>query len=90
MRELGRRSYKFELAENVYLLMIFRSLGVGEFEARCESFVPGAEPAFRKSVVRIADVDEDWAREHFQKSLDAFLDLLANETSKQPAELVAA
>lgn len=83
LRELGRRSYKFELAENAYLLTIFRSLGVGEFEVRFETFVPGSQPVFRKSVVRITDVDAAWARGQFQSGLDAFVELLAGEKRKE-------
>lgn len=77
LRDQGRRSFKFELAENAYLLMIFRSLGVGEFEVRCETFVPGCDPVFRKSVVRVPDVNETWARGQFQSALDNFVDMLA-------------
>lgn len=81
LRELGRRSYKFELAENAYLLVIFRSLGVGEFEARYESFVPGCEPSFKKTIVRVSDVGESWARKYLQTGLDNFIDQLAKDNN---------
>lgn len=81
LRELGRRSYKFELAENAYLLVIFRSLGVGEFEARCESFMPGGDPVFKKTIVRVSEVGDDWARNYFQHALDSFVEALAGDTA---------
>jgi hypothetical protein len=88
LREEGRRSYKFELAENVYLLVIFRFAGVGELELRSECFVPGGEPALSKSVARLVEVDQDWSRRQFESSLDAFVDLLAG-SKFAPGEAVA-
>lgn len=73
----GRRSYKFELAENAYMLLIFRFSGLGEFELRSESFAPGSEPALNKSLVRVADVNRDWSDRQFQSALDGFVDLLS-------------
>lgn len=88
LRDEGRRSYKFELAENAYLLLIFRFTGVGETELRSECFVPGSEPALSKSLARLVDVDQDWARRQFESSLDAFVDLLGG-SKFAPAEAVA-
>ena len=85
LRESGRRSFKFELAENAYLLMMFRSTGVGELELRAETFVPGNEPVLSKVAARIADIDESWATEQLQSALDSFVDLLAGSTP-QPVE----
>lgn len=86
LREAGRRSFKFELAENAYLLMIFRGLGVGEFELRCDMFVPGRDPSLKKSVGRLNDLNEAWTRKAFQSHLDQFLMLLAGERVELPAE----
>ena len=83
--ESGRRSFKFELAENAYLLMIFRSTGVGEFELRCESFVPGNEPVLSKIIARAADMDEEWVTRQVRSALDEFVDLLAGQPV-QPVE----
>jgi hypothetical protein len=69
----GKRSFKFELAENAYLLMIFRSSGIGEFELRCEAFAPGAEPGLSKSIERLADVNKEWSQQKFQSALDGFV-----------------
>lgn len=88
LREAGRRSFKFELAENAYLLMLFRSTGVGELELRAESFVPGSEPVLNKVVARIADLDEGWATERLQTSLDSFVDLLAGASPRPTEQLV--
>lgn len=76
LNEPGRRSFKFELAENAYLLMIFRFSGVGEFELRTETFVPGAEPVLQKAVGRLTDLTEEWAGRQFQGGLDSFVGLL--------------
>ncbi|TWT41719.1 hypothetical protein RAS1_28400 [Phycisphaerae bacterium RAS1] len=84
LREDSRRSFKFELAENAYLLMIFRSVGVGEFEVRSESFVPGRDAKLAKMRCRLVDVDEAWARDQFQAALDAFVAHLADETAGAP------
>lgn len=81
LHESGRRSYKFELAENAYLLLILRFTSVGEFELRSEMFVPGSEPQLKKSIGRIADIDTTWAQEQFRAGLDKFVDLLAGGSS---------
>ncbi|RMF77221.1 MAG: hypothetical protein D6744_11560 [Planctomycetota bacterium] len=78
LSEEGRRSYKFELAENAYQLVIFRFSGIGEFELRTETFVPGADPKLEKSVCNVADIDESWAAGRFQSALDAFVEQLGN------------
>ncbi|MCA9243800.1 MAG: hypothetical protein KDA32_07610 [Phycisphaerales bacterium] len=85
LKEDGRRSFKFELAENAYLLLIFRFGGIGELEVRTESFVPGREPSLNRSPVRLVDVDEEWATRQFQQSLDIFVDLLAGAKAADAA-----
>ncbi|GMU82998.1 MAG: hypothetical protein IT450_11570 [Phycisphaerales bacterium] len=85
LREQGRRSYKFELAENAYLLVIMRFNGVGELEIRYEIFVPGNDPQLSKSVGRLADVSAKWADEQFRSGLDRFINLLAGEESTESA-----
>jgi hypothetical protein len=79
LRESGRRSFKFQLAENAYLLVIFRALLVGEYEVRSESFVPGVEPVLKRSSGRLVDVTEEWSSTFFQSSLDEFVNLLTRE-----------
>jgi len=89
LSESGRRSFKFELAENAYLLMIFRFSGIAEFELRDEVFAPGTEPMLEKSVGRLADIDKEWATSQFQAGLDHFVDLLVGRKAEEPsAELV--
>ncbi len=82
LREPGRRSYKFELAENAYVLFIFRFRAVGEFELRCEIFAPGREPRLETLNFSIADLKPDWARERFQQALDEFVELLSGEPAR--------
>ncbi len=86
LQERGRRSFKFELAENAYLLVIYRFQSVGEFELRCENFAPGAEPVLRRFVGRVADINDKFARDQFQTGLDGLLDLLAGQKQPKAAE----
>jgi hypothetical protein len=91
LREEGRRSFKFELAENAYVLVLFRAAGVNEFEIRAESFVPGREPVLNKAMARVKDLSMPWAQEQFQTALDNFVGLLSGEELvPDAAELVAA
>ena len=94
MREPGRRSFKFELSENAYLLMILRAMGVGELELRCESFVPGCDPAHSRSVGLVSQVTQEWVTERVRGALETFVDLLSKavppEVSEPLEELVSA
>jgi len=83
LREPGRRSYKFELAENAYVLFIFRFCAVGEFELRTEIFAPGREPQLETLRFSIADLKPEWAAERFQRALDEFVGLLSGESARQ-------
>lgn len=89
LRDEGRRSFKFELNENAYLLIIFRSAALGEFEFRREIVTPGSEPQFTKSNERLSDVSEKWTRTRFEAALDEFIDQL-NRAEVQNLETVAA
>lgn len=89
MQEPGHRSFKFELAEDAYLLVIFRSRAVGEFELSRQSFALGSETKLRKTTERLATVTEDWARREFQGALDAFLELLGGPQVPSEEELAA-
>jgi len=86
LNEQGRRSFKFELAENAYLLLIFRSTAIGEFELRRESFVPGCEPILTRRMSRIADVDDNWSRNQFRAALDEFVEQLAGQSTPSQFE----
>lgn len=88
--EDGRRSYKFELAENAYVLLLLRFTSVGEFELRSEAFVPGREPELKKAIGRVMDIDGSWARDQFRAALDRFVDLLGVNTSERVAEATPA
>lgn len=90
MRQEGRRSFKFELSENAYVLLIFRSSSVGEFELRCECFVPGNEPMMSKSLGRVMDIDEAWTRGQMQAALDNFVDRLSGAPRREKVEELVA
>jgi hypothetical protein len=89
LRESGRRSFKFELSENAYLLMILRATGVGELELRCESSVPGCDPAQSCSIAAVSEVTAEWVTQKVHGALDTFVDLLNNATPAAAEELVA-
>lgn len=92
LRENGRRSFKFELAEDAYVLLILRSIGLGAFELSCETVVPGSEPVARKSTERLAELSKAWAMKQIQAALNAFVDRLSGGGSAkvQQEEPVAA
>jgi hypothetical protein len=79
-REPGRRSFKFELSENAYLLMLVRSAGVGELELRCESSVPGSDPAQSCSIAAISEVTTEWVTQRMRDALETFVGLLSSTT----------
>ena len=81
LRENGRRSYKFELAENAYLLVLVRFGGLGDFELRSETFVPGNKPLLRKFVGGMKDLSTPWAEKQFRTALDSFIDQLSGNHS---------
>lgn len=88
LRESGRRSLKFELAEDAYLLMIFRATGFGEFELSCESFAPDGRSDASRVTERVSHLNDQWIRRVIQGALDAFVDLLAGteEQGEEKAE----
>jgi len=89
LHEPGRRSVKFELAENAYVLLVLRSTAVGEFELRRETFVPGAEPQLQRLTGRIGELNRHWFDEQIRTALDGFVDLLAGEAPATVEELVS-
>jgi len=88
MHEKGRHSYKFELAEDAYVLLIFRSRAVGEFELSREIFVLGLEPQVRRSTERLSSLNEKWVRREFQSALTTFVELLAQVQAPIEQEVV--
>ena len=89
LSEPTRRSFKFELAENAYVLAMYRFSGVSEFELRCETFVPGGEPVLEHSTGSISELGREFATERFQESLDAFIGALDSVSNAESEELVA-
>ncbi len=86
LREKGRRSYKFELAEDAYVLLLFRGRGVGEFELTRETFVLGQRPQVRKTTERLTVLTPEWVQQEFQAALDDFVDLLVEHEEEAPVE----
>ncbi len=85
LREKGRRSYKFELSEDAYVLLLFRGRGVGEFELTRETFVLGQRPNVQKLTERLTVLTPEWVQQEFQTALDDFVDRLV-EREEAPAE----
>jgi hypothetical protein len=83
----GSRSFRFAATEGTYVLCHFRSFGLDECEAVAEFCVPGGDkPAALRQRVRMADLDDRWARSVFQHALDRFADALLRAVSER-AEL---
>jgi hypothetical protein len=80
LTEKGRRSYKFELAENAYLLILVRFGGLGELELRSEAFTPGDKPMMKRFVGSLNEVNPAWAEKQFRTALDQFIDLLSGKS----------
>lgn len=85
LNEQGRRSFKFELAENAYLLILVRFGGLGDFELRSEAFVPGNKPVIRKFVGGLKDLSTPWAEKQFRSALDQFIELLSGNAAQPEA-----
>jgi hypothetical protein len=81
LAERGRRSFKFELAENAYLLILVRFGGLGELELRSEAFTPGDKPMMRRFVGGLNEISPAWAEKQFRAALDEFIDLLSGKNA---------
>ena len=68
-----RRSFKFELNENAFVLLTLSHESMGDVSLRCEYFAPGAQPGDLVHRAPLQDVDRDWATSRFQEALDAFV-----------------
>lgn len=71
-----RRSFKFEMTENAYVLMTIRHNSVEEVVVKCEYFAPGADPGEYEVRAGLHEVNRGWAKERFQEALDTFVDAL--------------
>ncbi len=74
-----RQSFKFELAENAYVLMTLSHKSIDEVEMRYEYFTPGAAPGDLERSVQVQDVNRGWATAWFQEALDALVGNLTGE-----------
>ncbi len=71
----GIRTFKFAVSENAYVLITFRLSGLDGCEVRCEPFIPSEQkPPIFELRSSLSDLDADWARGVFEKTLDAFMD----------------
>ncbi len=89
LHEPGRRSYKFELAEDAYVLLLFRGRGVGEFEFTRETFALGQRPKVRTTTERISSISPSWAQQELQAALDEFVNGLIEYEARVPTAAVA-
>jgi len=77
------RTFKFEMSENAYVLITFRSCDLEHCEVMSELSIPRHEkisPA--KNRVEVGDADNSWARRMFEEALDAFADALTASYTK--------
>lgn len=84
LRERGRRSFKFEMGEDVYVLVIFEVRSGGEFQLTRQVFAVGEEPQVHRSIERISAVSRKWAQDTYRHALDAFVNLLGG--AEEPVE----
>lgn len=88
LRQSDRRSFKFELAENAYVLVTFRHEGIDDMVAMCEYFVPGSQPGSYETRVACGDVNREWACLQFQDALDAFVSAFSTaRRAEKPLDL---
>jgi hypothetical protein len=72
------RSFKFELAEDAYVLIFFRGKGIDAVECEYESSVPGTGSAHGERTERPGrEADREWVESCFQRALDDFVAKLA-------------
>ncbi len=77
------RTFKFEMSENAYVLMTFRSCDLEHCEVISEFSIPHHEKLpTAKNRVEMGDADDAWARRMFEESLDAFADALTTSYTK--------
>jgi hypothetical protein len=71
----GIRTFRFAITENAYLLMTFRLSGLEGCEANTEFFIPNHDklPTYAEAAA-FRDMDPQWTRTFFEKSLDQFMD----------------
>ena len=86
----GIRSYKFTMAENTYVLMTFRLVGL-QCEAQSEYFIPGhAKLAPSAEFTELNEFNRDWCRKIFEQTLDCFLDTYTQTIGDLKPQLVGA
>lgn len=68
-----RRAFRFEFAENAYLLLTFTHDGIEDLLLKVEYFVPGGDPGDYDVRAPLKDLNEDWARDQMQRAMDAFV-----------------
>jgi hypothetical protein len=71
--QTDRRSYKFEMAENAFLMVFFHHRGINDYMVKTECFVPGREPWDYSESGALNDITLEWATAMFQKGLDTFV-----------------
>jgi hypothetical protein len=69
-----RRSFKFEMAENAYVLVTVMHGSIEEAVVKCEYFAPGADPGEFEVRAALGEVTKAWASERFQEALDTFVE----------------
>jgi hypothetical protein len=80
----GRRSFKFGLTEDAYVIVTFRLEGLDTLECETEYGMPGVgRLAGTRSASSLRKVDRQWGESCFQKALDGLLGKLGEAEAKK-------
>ena len=72
--ESAMHSFKFELVENAYVLIFFRSKGIDAVECEYESAVPGVGASHGERTEKAGrEADRKWVESCFRRALDDFV-----------------
>lgn len=85
-----RQSFKFEMAENAFVLLTLSHESIGDVLLRCEYFAPGAQPGDLVHHAQVQDLSREWATARFQEALDAFVAALGTgggDNVSEPVDL---
>jgi len=87
---MGKKSFKFALTENRYLLILFRIEGINTLGCEYECCLPGKEciAGPRNSMI-LYNANQLWAESCFQTALDDFIEKFSSDKVRQEMSALA-